>query len=193
MVKNKSNISSSAYRYVVDKRKGFCPELSDFEFLFNKKVHIQGSPMSMNLTILPEVKFTRKSLYEKCRENPILRRALNFTVQYEMGNDYVLQHCYGDVDLEKLAKLPLEWRVSIFNTMTFEYPKYKKDMYTPAYREMIAMAMRGNLYTKLGYDYISPLNIQLLQQFAYLADTEYCRCDVVGNVPEQFVGLTQIQ
>jgi len=182
MVKNKSNISSSSYRYVVDKRRGFCPELSDFEYLFHKKVHIQGSPMSMSLSVLPEVKFTRKNLIDRCDESALLRRALNFTAQVEMMNEYILNDQMGPVDfMEKLGSLPIEWRASIFVGTTFDYPIYRKRR-DESVLELYQLAVKGSFYTGFGYEYISPININLLRAIATYGE-EYCYSHVNDNIP----------
>lgn len=171
-VKNKSNISSNGFRYVFDKRTGYRPELTDFEYIWEKKVGLKGSPASMFLTILPEVKFTRKTLVDKCEENPLLTRALNFMAKYVMGNDTILLGRYGDLDLETMGELPIDIRSSILFSTTSPYPMYRP-WYFDNYDHYQICAARGNMFTDLGRGYISPINVPKLNNIIDACSSGY--------------------
>ena len=181
-IKNKSNVSVSEYRFVFDKRTGYRPELSDFEYLLSKSFGIGGSPMSMYLLILPEIKFTRKTLLDKCEEIPILSRAISFTAKYHMGNDVIIHNKFGELDLKEFAELPYDWRMSILVSMTIPYPLYGvKSLGEDKMMETQMRATRGNMYTGLTGDYISPLNVDILKRIIRWYKSGYCMAGAVTN------------
>jgi len=174
-VKNKANVSASEFRYVFDKRTGFRPELTDFEYLYDKKIGIAGSPASMFLTILPEIKFTRKNIINKCAEYPVLTRALSFMAKYVIGNDCIVQHKFGDINLDAFARLPLTHRMSIILSMTNPYPRYGLNKFTND--ELVDsqnLAAIGDIYTGFGNGYISPVNIDVINKVVDYNDRGYC-------------------
>ena len=184
MIKNKSNVSANEFRYVFDKRTGYRPELSDIEYLLGKKFGIGGSPMAMYLEILPEIKFTRKNLLDKCLEYPILSRAISFTAKYHMGNDVIIQHRFGDLNLLEFAKMPLNWRISIVTSMTIPYPRYGVKQFGNSSMVPVQLqAFHGNRYTGMNGDYISPLNIDILKNITAKYKSGYCHCTVTGGDP----------
>ena len=76
---------------VFDSATGYKPELSDFEMLYTEGCYgISGSPLNYHLDILPESSFTRKTLLDKCHENPILARAMGFTARLMLICDLIL-------------------------------------------------------------------------------------------------------
>jgi len=167
-VKNKSNVSSSEYRYVFDKRTGFRPELSDFEYLYTNKVGVEGSPAAMFMSILPEIKFTRRNLIAKCHEYPILSRAISFTAKYHMGNHMIVKKRFGEINLKKFAELPFYIRTSVIVSMTIPYPHYNLREF--GNDEMVGTQMDawyGNMFTGLGNGYVSPCNVNILQEIMH--------------------------
>jgi len=185
MIKNKANVSASEYRFVFDKRTGYRPELSDIEYLLDKKFGISGSPMSMYLTILPEVKFTRKTLLDKCKEYPILSRAISFVAKYHMGNELIVQKQFGDLSMERFSIMPYTWRVSVINSCTIPYPRYNKNFFSQEQMlESQQYATMGDIYTGLGNHYLSPCNIDYFQDLVEKYENGYCVCnDLIGNDP----------
>lgn len=184
MIKNKSNVSANEFRFVFDKRTGYRPELSDIEYLMSKKFGLSGSPMSMYLTILPEIKFTRKSLIEKCREIPILSRAISFTAKYHMINEMVIHKRFGELDLEEFANMSLPWRVSIITSSTIPYPRYGvKHFGNDNMRDTQLKAYEGNLYTGYSGEYISPANVNILIEVVNNYRNGYCHCVVKNGDP----------
>jgi len=178
LIKNKSNVSANEFRFVFDKRTGYRPELSDFEYLLAKKFGIEGSPMSMYITILPEIKFTRKNLIDKCLENPILSRAISFVAKYHMGNDVIIMNQFGELDLKRFANMPIEWRMSIILSMTSPYPRYGiKDLGEYAYYNEQALAAVGDMYTGLGDGYVSPTNVDIIKKLVEYSENGYCECE----------------
>jgi len=122
-VKNKNNVEGVSFPMVFDKSSGFLPELGDFESLFQDKWGFSGSPMSMSLDILPEIKFTRKTLYSKCQEYPLLSRALSFTTKINMG--YKTLFNSTPPDLSNIGESrSLEDRVALVTSFTDTYPGY---------------------------------------------------------------------
>ena len=174
-IKNKANVSTGELRYVFDKRTGFKPELTDFEYLNSKKIGISGSPSAMYLTILPEIKFTRKNLIEKCQDYPVLSRALSFMAKYVMGNEMILQHRFGEIDINKFASMSLETRMSVFINMTRPYPGYGvrhfgHDGMLPSQM----MSVVGNQYTGLGGNYVSPVNVDVIKRIIHNEEKGFC-------------------
>jgi len=181
-VKNKSNVSSNEYMYVFDKRTGYRPELSDFEYLLSRKFGISGTPFSMYMTILPEIKFTRKNLVDKCQEHPILSRAISFTAKYRMGNDVIVLNRFGELDIERFALMPLVWRYSVLMSTTIPYPRFS--LHEIGNENMIPdhlKAFEGNLYTGLNGDYVSPINVDKLKRIVSLYETEHAECTELKN------------
>lgn len=184
LIKNKANVSANAFMYVFDKRTGYRPELSDIEYLLGVKFGISGSPVSMYLTILPEIKFSRKSLVEKCKEYPILSRAISFTAKYRMGNDMIIQKRFGELDIDRFSKMPLSWRLSVIISMTIPYPRYGiKEVGEDNMLESQEKATIGNMYTGLDGSYISPLNVDILKRIVNNHKRGYCHCVVKNNDP----------
>lgn len=168
-VKNKSNVSSNEYRYVFDKRTGFRPELTDFEYLYElKKDFITGSPASLACAILPEARFTRKNLVDKCGENPMLSRAMSYLSKYYMGNDMVIHNKFGEIDINGFANLPLEERYSIFASMTHPYPRFGLRKFgQEGMRPYQQIAAVGDVYTGLGNGYRNPVNVDTVQRIIH--------------------------
>jgi len=177
IIKNKGNVSGTSFPYIFDRRTGFRHELSDFEYLFQKKFGFSGSPMAMSMTILPEVKFTRKTLIEKCEEFPLLPRAISFTIKYCIGNEFVINKKFGELVLEKFAEMPLYYRTSILFSTTIPYPQYNY------YNEfLMRQAINGSLYTGFKPDsYIDPINVDKLQRVVHLYEEGYCPCNNIKN------------
>ena len=174
-VKNKSNVSATDFRYVFDKRTGFRPELTDFEYIYDKKIGVSGSPAAMYLTILPEVKFTRKNLIEKCNDNPILPRAISFMANYAMGNEMILLGKQGDLNLERFAEMPIHWRISIIMNMSIPYPRYGLNSFDNShFEEAYKYVAHGNIYTGMNDTYISPVNIDVINNISKNYSNGYC-------------------
>lgn len=185
IIKNKGNVSGTSFPYIFDRRTGFRFELSDFEYLFQKKVGFSGSPMSTYMTILPEIKFTRKNLVDKCEEFPLLPRAINFTAKYFMANELVLNNKFGEINLEAFAQMPLPWRISIIFSTTQQYPTY-----SGFNRFLQNQAFNGGLYT--GFDEeIDIANIDKIKNVVRLYEKGCCVCkDVRNNDPIKNLGIS---
>lgn len=173
-VKNKSNVSANEFKYVFDKLTGIRPELTDFECLYDKKIGVEGSPSAMFLTILPEIKFTRKSIISKCENNPILPRALSFMTKYVVGNECVVRNRFGTINLQEFAKMPYHVRVSIIYSMTTPYSCYNINTYgNGPIAEDLMIAARGNQHTNLGNGYVSPVNIDIINNIVNKTNAGY--------------------
>lgn len=123
-LKNKNGPEGIKYPMVFDSATGYKPELSDFEMLYSVGSYgISGSPMSYHLDILPEITFTRKTLLDKCHENPILARAMSFTARIMLICD-LINHT-DRIDLSKLSNLDYQTRVSLILRYSMDYPGYE--------------------------------------------------------------------
>lgn len=119
-VKSKNHGEAVPYRMVIDKRRGYIPELSDFEYLYSVNYGIGGAGQSMFMQVLPEVKFSRKTLYTKCRENPELARAIEFTAKYYISHK-LLMGDINDPDLSFIISMPLKDRLKYIYQYSFAY------------------------------------------------------------------------
>ena len=119
-VKNKYNIEGAKFPMVFDMSRGYMPELSDMEYLWQKKFGIQGS-VKLALDVLPEVQFTRRTLLETIEEYPQLARALAFTAKYRSTQEMI----YGNKNILPLTDLgtnvPLEQRLAMIYAYTESY------------------------------------------------------------------------
>ncbi len=167
LIKNKANVSATEYAVVFDKATGMKPELSDFELLFNAKFGTGGSPVATYLEILPEIKFSRKTLLKQCRKYPLLPRAIAFTAKYYLANKLITKYAFGELDLKRFALLPMDIRTNMILTMTNPYPGYVKGKFhsPEAYDDMMRASLRGSMLTGFGISqYISPANVNIAQK-----------------------------
>jgi hypothetical protein len=118
-VKSKTSEEGVYYRMVFDTRTGYKPDLSDFEYLMSHDYGIDGS-IKMTLKVLPEYDFSRKTLYNLCRTNPLFSRALKFTAKIKIAYDLILRDT--PPDLSKFGQLPLAIRAAIIVNYTDPYP-----------------------------------------------------------------------
>lgn len=141
-VKNKSTVSGIPFRVVFDKQMGYIPELSDWEYLFTTKYGFSGSPMSYRLDILPEIHFTRKTLFSIITSNALLARALNFTASYKMISDIHLPMMSNRPISALAEKMSYAERVALINAFSHHYPFYSLQYNLDDYQALNA----GNLY-----------------------------------------------
>lgn len=138
-IKNKSNVEGIGIPMVFDQKTGYRPELSDWEYLYSKNYGFSGSPASYYLKVLPEVKFTRKTLYNTCLSNPLLARAMSFTARAAMISDGI----FGSLPLDYdgfADKYSYEERVTWILTFTEPYPGYENEhIYIPLELEETAL------------------------------------------------------
>lgn len=123
-LKNKNGPEGIRYPMVFDSATGYKPELTDFEILYSENQYgIKGSPMSYRLSILPEITFTRKTLLNKCHENPLLARAMGFTTRYLLIQKVLFNKTVPD-SIDDLEDLPFETRVDLILRYSIDYPGY---------------------------------------------------------------------
>lgn len=122
-LKSKNHGEGIPYRMVMDKREGYKPELSDFEYLYTQNYGFQGAGVGISLTILPEIKFSRKNLEEKCRQHPELARALQFTAKMLIVHTLLLDQKNGP-SLDFIAEMDYDKRVAYIFAYTSRYPGY---------------------------------------------------------------------
>lgn len=179
-LKNKNGPEGIKYPMVFDSATGYKPELSDFELLYScGNYGISGSPLSYHLDILPEITFTRKTLLDKCHENPLLARALSFTTRLQLLCDIVFR-CQKP-EIKKLGDLNYNTRVSLILRYSMDYPGYVNHGWTvdeetmrigQMYWEMLEADNRPNIATD-----ICQLLIDLTFDNPYtLSNNEYSIC-----------------
>lgn len=122
-LKNKNGPEGVRYPMVFDSATGYKPELTDFEILYEGQWGFSGSPMSMYLDILPEIKFTRKTLMRLCHSDPILARALSFTTRLYLINKVILRR--DPPDIKELSSLDFETRIFLILHNSMDYPGYE--------------------------------------------------------------------
>lgn len=128
-LKNKNGPEGIKYPMVFDSATGYKPELSDFEMLYSEGSYgISGSPLNYHLDILPEVTFTRKTLLDKCHENPLLARAMSFTARVMLICDLITHQTKPDLKL--LSELPFKVRLSLIIKYSMDYPGYENHRWT---------------------------------------------------------------
>lgn len=123
-LKNKNGPEGVRYPMVFDSATGYKPELTDFEILYEEgQWGISGNPMGMYLDILPEIKFTRKTLMDLCHKDPILARALSFTTRLYLISKVLLHQLPPDI--KALGELDFETRIYLILHYSMDYPGYE--------------------------------------------------------------------
>lgn len=144
-VKSKTSMEGVKFPMVFDLNRGYMPELSDMEYLYQKKFGIDGS-IKMSLDVLPEVSFTRRTLLQTIEEYPQLARAIQFTAKYHASMD-MLYHM-PPVSLKDLGtNVPLEQRLSILYGFT---RPYDKDIVDDPYKNFASLAIANQHYYNFG-------------------------------------------
>jgi len=149
-IKSKNHGEGIVFRMVFSPRYGFLPELSDFETLQSHNYGLGGSPIGLFLKILPEIKFTRKTLFESCHKYPILARALQFTAKLLLIYKITLDT--DPIDIDSLASLPYEKRVTLIWSYTSRYPGYGNESLN---EELENIIMQGRVLMNMQKDYSS--------------------------------------
>ena len=123
LLKNKNGPEGIRYPMVFDGETGYKPELTDFEILYSEGLYgIKGSPASYHLSVLPEITFTRKTLLQKCHENPLLARAMCFTTRLYLISRYINRET--PPDLSMFEEFPFDARIAIILSHSMDYPSY---------------------------------------------------------------------
>lgn len=160
-LKSKNHGEGLPYRMVMDKREGYKPELSDFEYLYTQNYGFQGAGVGISLTILPEIKFSRKNLEEKCRAHPELARALQFTAKMHIVHTLLLDKKEGP-SLDFLAEMDYDKRIAYIFSYTTRYPGYGTESLS---EELQRAYTNGRAYVStdmtldLSQSYMSPMDI----------------------------------
>ena len=123
-IKNKANTSGLPYKMIFDYNTGYRPELSDFEFLAEIKYGFHGSPLAYRLDIFPEVSFTRKTLWELCKNNQMFARALSLTAFTAMVYKIILREDLPDLKIIT-EKMDEEVRYAYILSHSTDYPFYR--------------------------------------------------------------------
>lgn len=116
-VKNKNNIEGAQFPMVFDQFKGYLAEISDFEYLYQKKYGIDGS-VKIKLDVLPEIEFTRRQLWETIQEYPQLGRAIQFTTKFHASSVMLNNQPVVPSLKDFGTNLPLAQRLSVIYNFT---------------------------------------------------------------------------
>lgn len=121
--KNKNGIEGITFPLVQNAILGYMPELSDFELLTDVKYGLSGVG-NYTLQILPELgAITKKTCYNKCQENSLYARAIQFTAKVYLA--YSLLYKKTPPNLSSyVEKLSFEERVALVLTFSDSYPRY---------------------------------------------------------------------
>ncbi len=122
-LKSKNKGEGIPYRLVMDKNDGYKPELSDFEYLYNNNYGFTGAGIGISLTILPEIKFSKKNLEEKCHEHTELARALQFTARAHIIATLLMEKTEGP-NLDFIRDMDYDQRIAYIFAYTTRYPGY---------------------------------------------------------------------
>ncbi len=163
-IKSKNQGEAIPYRMVIDKNTGYRPELSDFEYLYSVGFGIGGAGASMYMLILPEVKFSRKTLYQKCKEYPELARAIEFTAKYYIINNLILK-IHENIDFTIFTHLSLPERLKWIYQYSFTYSGYDEFAISDEHEEALALAKynpNNNFKVDRSNSYIDKLAMMLL-------------------------------
>lgn len=146
-VKNKANVEGKQFPMVFDQRKGYVPELSDLEYMWQRKYGFDGT-VKISLDVLPEVGFTRKTFLDVAEEYPQVLRALQFTAKYVSSCEML----YGINPLPSLKQfgenIPLEQRLAILYNFTTPYRKGVKN--DKPYQNFVQLAHENRHYFDFG-------------------------------------------
>ena len=142
-VKNKYNIEGVRFPLIFDMKKGYLPELSDMEYLVEKKFGFSGGNKIV-LDVLPEVQFTRRTLLETIEQFPQVARAIAFTAKYHATQDMF----YGNKMPMPLTdwglNLPLEQRLAMIYSFTDSYNP--RNDFSEAYTNFAELAEANKHY-----------------------------------------------
>lgn len=158
--KNKGHAEGITFRTVFDKKKGYIFSLSDFEVLQQYNYGISGNPMGLYFTILPEIKFTRKTLYEKLHDNPLLQRALKFTTKMCLIYTFILDSV--PPHLNTFAELPFEQRAAIMYNFTNTYPEFDASISQELHEQIQEGKNVLNIYKDYSNSILTPLQLSFL-------------------------------
>jgi len=146
-VKNKVNVEGIQFPMVFDQSRGYMPDLSDFEYLYQKKFGFDGS-VKMRMDILPEVEFSRRTLHDTIQEYPQLARAIQFTTRYYGTN--TMFYKAKPLSLKSVGEnVPLERRLSMIYNFTHQYDR---SIYDDQYKNFVELAHANRHYYTFGFD-----------------------------------------
>lgn len=147
MFKNKNGPEGRQTRMFFDSKNGYQQDLSDFEILIDSKYGISGSGF-YTLDVLPEVRFTTKTLRDECLKNPLLSRAIQFTAKFKLCCE-VFNRMEAP-PLTALRNIPYDTRVYLIMTYTHNYSDYIRNGYDVNEDDRLIyeniLAMTGNKY-----------------------------------------------
>lgn len=147
-VKNKYNIEGAKFPMVFSQDRGYLPELSDMEYLYQNKIGLTGS-IKMSLEVLPEITFTRKTLLDTIEEFPQLGRALKFTAKYYSIGHMVTKR--KPISLVELGtNVGLDQRLSMIYSLTDSYDT--RNDTTDEYLDFRNIAINNRHYVSVNLD-----------------------------------------
>ena len=177
-VKSKTNMEGVQFPMVFDLNRGYLPELSDFEYLYQKKFGIDGS-IKMVLDVLPEVQFTRRTLLDAIDEYPQLARAIQFTAKFHASNDMIYRCAPGGLK-DFGQNVPLEQRLAILYNFTTPYSRI---IFDDPYKNFAELAAANKHYFIFGTNNIDHSNDLVKNENIDQASKGYTFTSTVGVTP----------
>ena len=144
-VKNKGNVEGYKFPMVFDQYKGYLPQISDLEYLWQNKYGLDGT-VKITLDVLPEVSFTRKTFLKTAEEFPQLLRALQFTTRFHASHR-MLYRCEPNSLKDFGLNVPLEQRLAILYGYT---TPYGKEIIDDRYKNFVQLAHANAHYYNFG-------------------------------------------
>ena len=188
-IKSKTNEEGSKFPMVFDVNRGYIPELSDFEYLYQKKFGIDGT-VKMSLDVLPEVTFTRRTLLDAIEEYPQLARAIQFTAKFLASNEMIYHTT--PIGLKDMGtNVPLEQRLSILYNFTNQYEKQIMD---DPYKNFASLAHANRHYFTFGNNFVDHTNDIVKNSNIDQAAKGYTFTSTVGVTPyDADKGLARVE
>ncbi len=152
VLRSKFGPSGSNITIVVSQNEGVVPELTEFENIKeNGRYGIEGSLISYNLCLLPDVKISRTTVRTKINENKLLRRATNITSEMQqlnlyMGTNPLIREtmCTPKELYDDIKALGYDWDMLLRTREYWTIDQY--DNKTPYLSSVDLLRMRKGLY-----------------------------------------------
>lgn len=177
-VKSKTNMEGVKFPMVFDLNRGYLPELSDFEYLYQKKYGLDGA-VKMSLDILPEITFTRRTLLDTIEEYPQLARAIQFTAKFHASNEMLYHTIPGSLK-DMGTNVPLEQRLSILYNFT---SPYERDQMDDPFKNFASLAQANRHYYTFGNNFVNHTNDLFKNSNVDQAAKGYTFVSTVGVTP----------
>ena len=152
VLRSKFGPSGSNIVIVVSQNEGVVPTLTEFENIKeNGRFGLEGSLISYNVCIMPDVKISRTTVRTKINENKQLRRAINITSELQqlnlyMGNNPLIREvmCTPKELYDDIKALGYDWDIILRTREYWTIDQY--DNKIPYLSSVDLLRMRKGLY-----------------------------------------------